>query len=62
MLSKFVSSLCGLILLASSIVVGQNSAQQNVPGAMTLQLLVNQAARTALERFADKKLLSSECG
>jgi beta-lactamase class A len=56
MLSKFVSALCGLALLTSSIGVGQNSAQQSAPPAMTLQLLVNQAAKTTLERFADKKL------
>jgi beta-lactamase class A len=56
MLSQFVSAFCGLILLASSIGMGQNSAQQNAPPATPLQLLVNQAAKTALERFADKKL------
>jgi beta-lactamase class A len=56
MLNKFVSSVCGFILLTSSIAVGQNSAQQSAPPATPLQLLVNQAAKTALERFADKKL------
>ena len=56
MLNKFVSAVCGFILLTSSIGVGQNSAQQSAPPATPLQLLVNQAAKTALERFADKKL------
>ena len=56
MLNKCVSAVCGFILLTSSIAVGQNSAQQSAPPATPLQLLVNQAVKTALERFADKKL------
>jgi beta-lactamase class A len=59
MLSKFVYAFCG-ILLASSIAVGQNSVQQSAPPAPTLQQLVNQAAKTALQRFADKKLEESQ--
>ena len=56
MLSKFVSAVCGLILLFSAVAVGQNSARQSAQPATPLQQLVNQAAKTALERFADKKL------
>jgi len=60
MFRKFVSAVCGLTLLTSSIVVEQNAAPESAPPATTLQQLVDQAAKTTLERFADKKLAENQ--
>ncbi len=49
MLTKAFASLCTLLLCSLSLAVAQDSKP-------SLQDLVNQAARTTLERFADKKL------
>ena len=60
MLSKFLSSVFGLTLVASSIAVAQNSPPQNAAPETSLQQLVDQAAKTALDRFADKKLAENQ--
>jgi len=60
MLSKFLSSVFGLTLLTSSVVVAQNSSPQNTAPETSLQQVVNQAAKTALDRFADKKLVENQ--
>src|SRR5258705_5253884 len=55
MLSKVLGSVCGFLVLVSSSAIAQNRTDQSAP-ATTLQQVVNQAAKTALDRFADKKL------
>src|SRR5882724_12913716 len=56
MLSKVIGSICGFLMLVPSNAIAQARFEQNAPSPTSLQLLVNQAAKTALERFADKKL------
>src|SRR5258708_19626088 len=56
MLSKVIGSICGFLLLVPSNAIAQARFEQNALSPTSLQLLVNQAAKTALKRFADKKL------
>jgi len=58
--SKVIVSICGFLLLLPSNAIAQARFEQNAPLPTSLQLLVNQAAKTALDRFADKKLTENQ--
>src|SRR6266851_9740058 len=60
MWSKVVGSICGFLVLVASNAISQTRPELNAPSPISLQQLVNQAAKTALERFADKKLEASQ--
>src|SRR6266496_1067227 len=60
MLTKLMSAVCCLVLLAFSMVIAQTRTEPGAASRTTLQQLINQAARTALDRFADRKLEESQ--
>ena len=60
MLTRLMSAACGLLLLVSSIAIAQTRIDQSATSATTLKQLVDQAAKTTLERFADKKLAENQ--